>query len=66
MFEPGKPPVMWKMGQHTQKSILGILGDLFSENAKVPYRVKLESLSLMPTAPSPDASSFKIWLPKGR
>jgi hypothetical protein len=30
------------MGQHREKSILGILGDLFSENARLPYRVGLK------------------------
>jgi len=55
-----------KMGQHREKSILGILGHLFSENAWLPYRVGLEWRSSMPTAPTAGVSSLTTWLPKLR
>jgi len=42
LFEPVLLPGTRKMGQHREKSILGILGDLFSENARLPYRVGLK------------------------
>ena len=38
LFEPVLLPGTRKMGQQREKSILGILGDLFSENARLPYR----------------------------
>jgi len=41
LFEPVLLPGTWKMGQQREKSILGILGYLFSENARLPYRVGL-------------------------